>query len=143
VTTAAQTFAGTKTFTSNIYANDSGWITTSSAGVPLTASTGWSLTSFSVRRLNGMVNGIITVSRTGANITVPATGNITNSQIAFFSSGWYGSTAASGMVLTNGSGPLIGGFVDVSGNITISAASSGATISTGDTFSFTIWEMLD
>jgi hypothetical protein len=46
------------------------------------------------------------------------------------------------MVLTNGSGPLIGGFVDVSGNITISAASSGATISTGDSFSFTIFEMV-
>jgi hypothetical protein len=90
-----------------------------------------------------MVNGIITVSRTGGNITVPATGNITNSQIAVFSSGWYGSTAASGMVLINAQGPLIGGFVDVSGNITISAATSGATISTGDNFSFTLWEMLD
>lgn len=122
--------------------NDTGWISTASAGVPISILTGWSLTSFNLRRLNGIVNGIITVSRTGAAVTVPATGNITNQDIATLSSGWYNTSSASGMVLTNAAGPLIGGYVQSNGTITISAMSSGATISTGDNFSFTLFEMV-
>ena len=126
----------------NVVPSDTGWISTASMGVPIAISTGWSLTSFNIRRLNGIVNGIITVSRTGAAITVPSTGNITNQNIATLSSGWYNTTSDSGMVLTNGAGPLTGGYIQSNGIITISAMTSGATISTGDNFSFTLFEMV-
>jgi|688.fasta_scaffold11530_18 hypothetical protein len=117
---------------------DTGWLTST----VISAATGWSVTSYNIRRLNGIVNGILTVSRSGGNITVPATGNITNQNVATLTSGWYNTTSDSGMVLTNGSGPLTGGYIQSNGTITISAMSSGATISTGDTFSFTLFEMV-
>jgi hypothetical protein len=117
---------------------DTGWLTST----VISAATGWSITSYNIRRLNGIVNGILTVSRSGGNVTVPATGNITNQNVATLTSGWYNTTSDSGMVLTNGSGPLTGGYIQSNGTITISAMSSGATISTGDTFSFTLFEMV-
>ena len=117
---------------------DTGWLTST----VFAASTGWSIQSYSVRKLNSIVNGIINVTRTGSNITVPASGNITNATVATLASGYYNSSASSGMVLTNAGGPLIGGYVSASGEIIITAASGGATISTNDTFSFTIWEMV-
>jgi hypothetical protein len=88
------------------------------------------------------VNGVLSVTRTGSAISVPATGNITNTVVATLASDWYASGVQSGMVLTNGTGPLIGGVVSSTGGITITAATSGATIATNDTFSFTIMEMV-
>jgi hypothetical protein len=142
VTTGAQTFAGNKTFTGTIKANDSGWIT--ATGAPdIYSATGWTIDACIYRRVNGIVNGQISVQRSGANITVPSTGNIGNSTIATLPSGFYGATNPSGMVLSAATGPLIGGYIDASGNIIITAASAGATITTNSFFSFTFWEMLD
>jgi hypothetical protein len=118
--------------------SDSGWLT---SGI-ITAASGWSIVSYSIRKLNGIVNGVLSVTRTGSAISVPATGNITNTVVATLASDWYASGVQSGMVLTNGTGPLIGGVVSSTGGITITAATSGATIATNDTFSFTIMEMV-
>ncbi len=116
--------------------DDSGWLTSG-----ITAASGWSISSQEYRRRNGITNGIITVSRTGSAITVPSTGNIANTNIATLPSGFYNSSASTGMVLTAASGPLVGGYISSAGVLIISAASSGSAIATGDSFSFTFWEM--
>jgi hypothetical protein len=130
---AAYALAGTK-----VTLSDSGWLTSG-----ITAGSGWLVTGQTYRRLNSMVTGNISVTRTGSAITVPSTGNITNSTVASLPSGFYSSTTSSGMVLTNSGGPLISGYVGSSGAIVISAATSGAVIATNDTFSFTFNEMTD
>lgn len=55
-----------------------------------TAATGFSLTSFSGRRVNGITTVVVVLSRTGANIgeTAAGTGNISNTDIATLPSGW-------------------------------------------------------
>jgi hypothetical protein len=142
VTTGSQTFAGAKTFTGTVKANDSGWINASSAP-DIYSATGWVIDSCQYRRVNGMLNGTISVQRSGTAITVPSTGNITNSTIATLPTGFFGTSYSTGIVLSAITGPLIGGYIDTSGNIIITAASAGATIATNAFFSFTFYMMLD
>jgi hypothetical protein len=118
--------------------NDSGWLTSG-----ITAASGWSVTSQEYRRVNGIVNGLIVVTRTGAAISVPSTGNIANTGIATLPSGFYNTSCPSGMVLTAGVGPMVGGYISELGLLVITAMSSGATIASGADFSFTFWEMTD
>lgn len=142
VTTGTQTFAGAKTFTGTVKANDSGWVNAS--GAPgIYSATGWVIDSCQYRRVNGMLNGTISVQRSGTAITVPSTGNITNSTIATLPSGFYGTSYSTGIVVSAATGPLIGGYIDTSGNIIITAASAGSTIATNAFFSFTFYMMLD
>lgn len=142
VTTGTQTFAGNKTFSGTVKANDSGWINAS--GAPdIYSATGWVIDSCQYRRVNGMLNGTISVQRSGSAITVPSTGNITNSTIATLPSGFFGTSYPTGIVVSAATGPLIGGYIDTSGNIIITAASAGSTIATNAFFNFTFYMMLD
>jgi hypothetical protein len=112
--------------------SDSGWLTSG-----ITAATGWSITAQSYRRLNGYVCGTLNVTRTGAAISVPATGNIANTDLATLPSGYYNTTVGSGQVIISGDGPLIVGVVTATGLIVLTAASSGAVISQNITLTFT------
>jgi len=112
--------------------DDSGWLTSG-----ITAASGWSMSSQQYRRLNGYVQGYVTLVRTGATIASTATGNWTNTDLAQLPSGFYNTTGVSGSLLSSAFGGLSGGYIDNTGLLIITAASSGTTLTNGSTYSFT------
>jgi hypothetical protein len=64
---------------------DTGWINT---GLTLTAETGWSLSSYRLRKVGSRVYGQVELSRTGADLTVSAGGDLTDTTILTMPEGW-------------------------------------------------------
>lgn len=106
----------------------------------LTAAAGWniSLNSF-------VISGSIAVAdfhgtRTGANITVPSDGNITNTVLATIDdSRWWGRSVG-GQVQSTTTGAMVSGYVHTGGWIEMSSVAPNSTVNNGDTFRFSaIW----
>jgi hypothetical protein len=114
--------------------SDSGWL---SSGI--TAASGWSIQAQNYRKINGIVSGNLSVTRTGSSITVPASGNIANTNLATLPSGYYNTEQSTGQVMTLAAGPIINGYVNAEGLIILSTSGGGASIGNGDTFSFSFW----
>lgn len=112
-------------------ADDTGWATTG-----ITAATGWSVSEIRLRRVREWAYVSAKFTRTGADITVPAGGDLTNVSVGVMPSG-YGPNAYT----QNLAGPLSAGrvvsfSVDTNRTISLNAVSDGANIVTGDTLTF-------
>lgn len=119
---------------------DSGWVT---AGV-FTARAGWSVTGYNVRRIGRLVHvGFLNVQRTGADLTVPADGNLGNFPIVDVAAGWR-SSASSGALQSSATGRMIAATLRGSGTyLEVAATTPGSNITTGTTVSFTGFWFLD
>jgi len=100
-----------------------------------TALTGWSITTQSGYARSGIAFGYFNVSRTGAAITVPASGDITNSDIVQLSSTWMPVPAGIYGLGHALSGGVAAAAIDSVGVVTLAAVSSGMTIATGASLS--------
>ena len=80
---------------------DTGWVT---SGLTLTAATGWSVTSYHLRKIGDHARGDIVVSRSGASLTATAAGVISSEPDVL--------TLPSGWVLESGSQPRLAPMVN-------------------------------
>lgn len=105
----------------------------SSATGILTAASGWSIASFSWRRLsNDLAYMIVHFTRTGAAITVPANGDVANSVMGTLSAAYWPLVFAG--TTSGGVGRVAVGELSPSdGSITLGAVGGSGDIATGDT----------
>lgn len=94
---------------------------------------GWDVTAADASIRGGTLQVAIAFSRTGAAITVPSTGNITNSQICTIKPEYrpYFNAAASSTSV----GRAASGYCTPAGGFYLTAVAPGANISTGEAFS--------
>jgi hypothetical protein len=99
-----------------------------------TAQANWTLTSQSFRSLgNGMAYVSLIFQRTTSALTVTATGDVTNSDIALLPSGW-GASAVTGLN-SGGTGRTASYQIDNSRMISMANTTPGANIAIGDAMS--------
>lgn len=98
------------------------------------AQTGWSITSFDGWFNASSFQWEMVFSRTGASITVPATGNIANQLVANVDANMRNRRMNTPCTST-ATGPVMTGYVDATGNVYITATTPNVTINTGDSFS--------
>jgi hypothetical protein len=105
-------------------------ITDITATGPIQASSGWTLNNVFVR-LGPMGTAYVSllVTRSGTAITVPADGNIANTQVAQIAAAW--SPIDSIPMLSTSTGPLAVGTLTSAGAINLYAIAPGATLATG------------
>jgi hypothetical protein len=107
----------------------------------IVAASGWSISAANLRRVGKLINLQFNFSRTGANIAVPVSGNITNTHVATVMEEWRPGVNYSQIGLVSGrTGTMcvysIGGTIDGDGEILLCAIEpAGADIQTSDTFS--------
>lgn len=112
---------------------DTGWLTT---GVSITAATGWSLSSYRVRRIGTRVTGSVTLSRSGASITPAASGDVSPDVDVFtMPSGWLNGSGQARMQNSSRVGvtPWLSS-INTSSVVQISGGAPGTTITTSSTF---------
>lgn len=105
---------------------------------PFTAASGWSINTQYARRQGNLLTFAVYAERTGGTITVPSTGNITNSQVATGSAAVRGSiTWAQGVANTLNAGRVAaGGYVASTGVLTL-----GAVGGSGDIEDESLWSL--
>jgi hypothetical protein len=107
----------------------------------ITAASGWSVTSANLRRIGKIINIQFNVTRTGSAITVPASGNITNTVVGTVVEEWRPWVPHSQIGLCSGrTGPMcvysISGTTDGNGDVTLCAIEAATgTIATNDALS--------
>lgn len=99
------------------------------------AATGWSVQTFQCRRVGRMAMLVVIFTRTGAAITVPADGNITNATVLTITSSPLWPVGISAALSTGSTGPMVAGHANTSGDIQIDAVAPGVTIGTGQQLS--------
>lgn len=110
---------------------DTDW-TDDAAGI-LSIASGWSLETFWIRRFGITTSFYVRASRTGASISVGTSGDITNTLIGSFASGW---TPTRETVLSSGNtGRTATGFVTSAGSVTLAAVGGSKNIDNGDDIS--------
>lgn len=103
----------------------------------VTAATGWTATSAYVKQgPYGTAYFDLTFTRSGAAITVPTDGNITNQLVATLNSRW---NPSQGLTLVNGStsAPLVTAILGSDGTITLAAVAPGTVLGTNFVFGVT------
>lgn len=99
---------------------------------PLTARSGWSMGTQHARKRSGVVMIDFYVTRTGAPITVPANGNISNQAIAEIDAGWIPPGGIIGTLQGIGTSSLAAAQIEDNSVIILTAMAPGSTIATGD-----------
>lgn len=99
-------------------------------GSPCVAASGWTVDTNRGRKKNGVAFIDIIFTRTGAAITVPASGDITNAAVATFAAGWVPAIGMNYPAAGGLTGELVQGAIASTG-LFISAVGAGRTIPTG------------
>lgn len=115
------------------WANVTDSVQTISGTSAMVAASGWSITAQSIVVKNGIAVGQMSFTRTGAAITVPASGNIANQTVATTTNAAYRPAFRTPLAMLAG-GPVVGGEVTTAGDWRFNAMAPGNTIATGDTF---------
>ena len=100
----------------------------------IVAASGWSVDTQSITIKNGIAVAFMNFTRTGAAITVPASGNIANTTFATIPNASYRPGYSGIPISLISGGPLLGGEVTTGGDFRINAIAPGNTIATGTAF---------
>jgi hypothetical protein len=84
--------------------------------------------------MNGIAYVDFSFTLTGAAITIPADGNITNQSVGTLIAGWEATSGQFYGLASSSTGYVATGFVSL-GNISIAAVAGGATLPTGTVIS--------
>jgi chitodextrinase len=101
----------------------------------LTAATGWSITSVYIKQApNGAVYLVgLAVTRTGAAITVPASGDVGNAILCTLNARWW--PAQQVPMTADSTGPLASAALGSDGQVTLFAVAPGTSLATGSQLS--------
>lgn len=104
--------------------DDTGWLTSG-----ITAATGWSISSQRYRRIGQVVEVLVAVKRTGAAITVSATGDVSDTAVCTVPTGF---TTSGAHGLHSQGGRVAAYALLTNGIIYITACAPGGNIATGE-----------
>jgi len=111
---------------------DTGWVT---SGV-ITASPNWTVNSYAIRKLFKTVHlAFLNVTYTGSGISVPTSGDVTNTPIAVVGSDFRPNGTRGGFANVN-SGRMASAYITSDGTISLSAVGGSGDIANGAVFSF-------
>lgn len=101
----------------------------------LAAATGWSINSFSGRKVNGVTTVVVSMNRTGGAFSASATGDTTNTSVVTLPVGWRPQDAMNTSFDKSG---VADGNVTIatSGLVQVTSMSPTATINTNDDVTF-------
>ena len=99
----------------------------STAGI--TAGTGATISNFIAHRIGGVCS--VYISLTVPTITVPASGNVTNTKVATITDPRFIPSVAQAALLGGSAGPVTQAYIDTSGDVYITATSGGAAYTSG------------
>lgn len=98
-----------------------------------TAQAGWEISSGTFNIYGRQVCMTLTIKRTGANVSVPTNGNISNQNLVQIDEDFRPPTGT--VAGCGSSGTMIGAYVSTAGYVTIGAVPGGTTMNTNDSFS--------
>ena len=98
-----------------------------------TALTGWQLVSAEASIEGKGIQLFLRVKRTGATITVPASGNINNSNVVQLVTSLKPRLASTPLSATH-TGRVVAGNIDLNGTVAIAAVAPGANITVNEEF---------
>lgn len=101
------------------------------------AGSGWSVGNASGRKIAGLAFISVLFTRTGAAITVPADGNVSNTMLGTLNPGWLRAVGINVSLMHDGfSGPMTSGYINASQELFLGAIAPAATIPTGSNVGF-------
>jgi hypothetical protein len=108
---------------------DTGWLETG-----FTPATGWSSSTCYVRQVGKLIEVRLYVQRTGADITAPASGNITDNTLGTIAAAYWPNYYVAGNFLSTVSSG--GALLDSDGTVTLRDIHPTSTIATGNSIHF-------
>ena len=118
---------------------DTPLVTSTTSAGDAVAATGWSTDGFVAWRGNDMVQFRVTMTRTGSDITRPASGDIGNVHVCTLAAAWRGTTVTSNMNCngSGNSGRMAGGvFIPDDGRIFVTSLGGTSNLATNEKLTF-------